>query len=417
MACDMKLLQVNTVCNTSVGHIMGNIQKAAIGAGYETLSIYGRRKGYKDIPCLRVGNGVSFWLHVILTSVTDLHGLGSYFVTKKMIKVIKEEKPDIIHLHNIHGYYLNYKLLFDYLKNHYEGKIFWTLHDCWAYTGHCAYYTGAECNRWVKGCHNCPEKGEYPISLFLDESKYNYKSKKAAFIGINNMTIIVPSKWLKDQVRNSFLKDYTVRVVANGIDFEIFHPTRDLDLRKRYGIPENKKILLGVALYWNKRKGLNVFMELAQIISDDYVIVLVGLSQRKCRELPDNIIGISRTDNQKELAALYTESYIFINPSIEETFSMVTVEAMACGTPVIVLDTSAVCELVDNNSGIVLHKDANKPLSCNDYMNAIKEVEGKVDNNIITIDSIMLNASKYGVKNQTNKIIELYRENSDNTNL
>lgn len=409
MACDMKLVQINTVCNTSVGHIMGNIQKAAVVAGFETLSIYGRRKGYKDIPCLKVGNGFSFWTHVILTSVTDLHGLGSYYVTKKIIKVLKNEKPDIIHLHNIHGYYLNYRLLFDYLKNHYKGQVVWTLHDCWAYTGHCAYYTGAGCNKWVDGCYSCQEKGEYPISLIFDGSKYNYKTKRESFTGLKNLTIIVPSKWLEGQVKKSFLKDYPVRVISNGIDFEVFHPVQDADIRKRFNIPDNKKILLGVALYWNKRKGLDDFIKLAKILPEEYVIVLVGVSARQRKALPDNVIGISRTDNQRELTALYTEANIFINPSVEETFSMVTVESMACGTPVIVLDTSAVCELVNEKCGVVLHKGAERPVSANLYMDAINEIDSRMRADEITADTVIQNALKYAVINQTDKIIDLYK--------
>ncbi|WP_248405323.1 glycosyltransferase [Butyrivibrio fibrisolvens] len=405
----MKLIQINTVCNTSVGHIMGNIQKAAIEAGFETLSIYGRRKGYKDIPCLKVGNGFSFWAHVILTSVTDLHGLGSYYVTKKIIRVLKYEKPDIIHLHNIHGYYLNYRLLFDYLKNYYQGQIVWTLHDCWAYTGHCAYYTGAGCNRWIDGCYSCPEKGEYPISLMLDESKYNYKAKRNSFTGLNNLTLIVPSKWLEVQVKRSFLKDYPVKVVSNGIDFEIFHPVQQVDIRKKFNIPDNKKILLGVALYWNKRKGMDDFIKLAKILPEVYVIVLVGVSARQRKDLPDNIIGIDRTDNQRELAALYTEAHIFVNPSVEETFSMVTVESMACGTPVIVLDTSAVCELVNEKCGVVLHKETDIPVPANLYMDAINEIDCRMQADEITADTVVLNALKYGVKDQTDKIVELYK--------
>ena len=167
----MKLVQINTVCNGSTGKIMGDIQRVANQEGFETISFYGRRKGYKDLKCEKIGGFFSFWYHVFLTTVFDMHGHGSYFKTKKLVKRIKQENPDIIHLHNIHGYYINYKVLFDYLKNEYQGKIFWTLHDCLPLTGHCAYFTSVNCDRWKTECHDCPKKKSYPTSLFKDRSR------------------------------------------------------------------------------------------------------------------------------------------------------------------------------------------------------------------------------------------------------
>lgn len=392
---------------------MAGIQRAADADGMYTISIYGRRRGYSDLRCHKIGNGMSFWLHVALTTVTDLHGLGSVLVTSRIIRFLKKEQPDIIQLHNIHGYYINYPMLFDYLKNEYKGRVYWMLHDCWAYTGHCAYYTAAGCDRWKTLCHDCPEKREYPISLLLDSCSSNYRRKKKLFTGLKDMTVIVPSHWLESQVKESFLKDYPVVVVNNGIDLNTYKPQRDSGIRTRYGIPQNKKIILGVAMYWAKRKGLDDFKRLSQRLleegNDDYVIVLVGLSSKQKTNLPDNVIGIRRTENVRDIVALYTESHIMVNPSVEETFSMVTVEAMACGTPVIVLDTSAVCELVSDDTGIVLHKDRSQEVDPDRYIEAIHSIENKMTCGIISEQSLVHHASKYSSERQTDHILSLYK--------
>lgn len=400
-----KLIQINTVCNVSTGHIMGEIQKAAESDGFITLSIFGRRKGFTNLPCRKIGNPISFWLHVALTTVFDLHGMGSYFVTKKIIRVLRNENPDIIHLHNMHGYYLNYPLLFAYLKNEYKGKIFWTFHDCWPFTGHCAFYTMAACEKWRNGCNQCPNKKEYPISLIKDSSSHNYRMKKEYFTGIRNLTIIVPSEWMNRQVQYSFMKEYRVKTIHNGIDTKIFQYHENNDVYKKYGINEDKKIILGVAAYWTERKGLDDFVELARHISDDYVIVLVGLSLKQQNVLPSNIIGIQRTESREELAKIYSASYIFMNPSIEESFSMVTVEAMACGLPVIALDTSAVGELVDQSTGIVLHTHTSE-----DFMSAIGKIKNLIDDGTISRSKITSRAQNYSVKIMTEDIIDLYNE-------
>ena len=351
-----KLIQINTVCNGSVGNIMRQIQMAAQKEGYETISFYGRRKGYPDLPCERFGDFFSFWSHVVWTTITDRQGLGSYFVTKKMVRRLRKENPDIIHMHNLHGYYLNYPVLFKYLRNEYKGKIIWTLHDCWPITGHCPHFVIAKCEKWKSKCEKCPNKGVYPISWFLDSSEYNYKLKKGLFTGLDNMIITTPSKWMKEQIEQSFLKDTRIEVISNGIDLEVFYPREEYNLLQKYNIPEDKKIILGVASIWEERKGLGVFINLAKKIDENYVIVLVGLRKYQISKMLPNMIGIERTESKEELAELYSRADVFMNPSEEESFSLVTVEAMACGTPVIVLDSSAVKELVDEEKGIVLHE-------------------------------------------------------------
>ena len=393
----MKLVQINTVCNGSTGKIMGDIQRVANAEGFETLSIYGRRRGYKDLRCKKVGGFFSFWFHVFLTTVFDLHGHGSYFKTKKIVRILRKEKPDIIHLHNIHGYYLNYKVLFKYLKNEYKGKIFWTLHDCIPFTGHCSHFILANCDRWKKVCHDCPNKKKYPVSLFFDRSYKNYIEKEKLFTGLDNLTIITPSDWLNRLVRESFLKEYyNVITINNGIDLNIFKPTIDDSIYKKYKIPKDKRVLLGVANVWTKEKGLDDFLELSKkLIRENYVIVLVGLKQKQINEMHEykNIIKIRRTDNQLELVKLYTMAYAFINPTYEDNYPTVNLEAIACSTPVITYNTGGCSEQVDHSTGIVTNKEG--------LVNAIYDINGIAFNNFN-----MLNRMSKDIQNK--EIISLY---------
>lgn len=397
-----KLIQINTVCNTSTGKLMGDIQRKANELGYETLSIVGRRKVFQDVPCIRIGNPVSFWIHVAITTIFDKQGYGSYFMTKKIIKRLRKENPDIIHLHNLHGYYLNLPLLFDYLAEEFSGKIYWTFHDCWPITGHCAYFTAVKCAKWKSGCSKCPNKRAYPISLFCDASERNYNEKNKLFNRLNDLTIITPSEWMAQMVKKSFLCKYPVEVVNNGIDLKKFvYREPESRLFDKYKISRNRKIILGVANIWDARKGIEDFFSLSNVLPDEYQIVLVGLSKRQIRGLSHNIIGIQRTENQEELVMLYSLSHVFMNPSLEESFSLVTAEAIACGTPVIVLDTSAVKELVCDSNGIVLSRH-----KAEDYLRAIKELEERH----LSRENVMKTAGKYDVNVFTKKVIDLYEQ-------
>lgn len=397
-----KLIQINTVCNTSTGKLMGDIQRKANESGYETLSIVGRRKVFKDMQCEKIGSFMSFWIHVGINTVFDRQGYGSYFMTKKIVKRLREKNPDIIHLHNLHGYYINLPVLFEYLSKEFKGRIFWTFHDCWPFTGHCAYFSAVGCDKWKGGCSRCPNKMVYPISLFWDASRKNYEDKKKMFCSLKNLTIIAPSEWMAEKVRASFLYHYPVKVINNGIDIKIFSYRKPTDeIFARYKIDKEKKILLGVASVWDGRKGLTDFCLLAKELPKKYQVLLVGLSEKQIRGLPTNMIGIKRTENVEELAMIYSMAHIFINPSLEESFSLVTAEAIACGTPVIVLDTSAVKELVCDDNGIVLSK--HNPA---DYMKAIEKLEEKQ----LSREIIMQTAQKYDAEVFAEKVIKLYEK-------
>jgi len=397
-----KLVQINTVCNTSTGKLMGDIQRKACKAGYETLSIVGRRKVFADVPCIKIGNPVSFWIHVAITTVFDRQGYGSYFMTRKIVRRLREEQPDIIHLHNLHGYYLNLPLLFDYLSKEFKGDIYWTFHDCWPITGHCAHFSAVGCEKWKSGCGSCPNKMVYPISLLMDSSAANYEDKKRMFCSLKNLTIITPSEWMAGWIRNSYLKQFPVKVINNGIDLGIFHYRKpEKELYDKYGISPQKKILLGVAGVWSKYKGLQDFVLLAGKLPAEYQIVLAGLSHKQHRGLPDNITGIERTESVEELSGLYSMAHLFINPSLEESFSLVTVEALACGTPAIVLDTSAVKELICSENGIVLTKH-----DAEDYLDAVHRLEEKN----LSRETVRRTAMKYDAELYAEKVIKLYEQ-------
>ena len=405
------LVEINTVVNNSTGRIMHDIQREADLSGMETLSIVDRRHVYTDVPCVKYGNAVSFWTHVIWTTLTDRHGLEpvlSVIYTRKMVRRIREANPDIIHLHNIHGYYLHYPTLMKYLAYEYKGKIIWTFHDLWPITGHCPHYVAIDCRKWMTGCNHCPNKKRYPVSLGLDGSRKNYEIKKELFTSLSNLTITVPSEWMASQVRQSFMGKYPVEVIHNGIDTAVFDHNRliaDSDIESNISADEtawsDKKILLSVASIWDERKGLKDLVALSDKLSDDYVMVIVGLSKHQISRLPKGVIGITRTENIEELVSLYSRAHIFINPSLEESFSLVTVEALSCGCPCIVLDTSAVAELVNDDNGVVLH--SHKP---EDYLDAIKSIE----NRGYSRDSVRATALKYDNKYMLEGYMRLYGE-------
>lgn len=286
-------------------------------------------------------------IHGVITRVFDRTGFASWHATKRLLSYLEEIKPDIIHLHNIHGYYLNIKMLFDYLNSHNEIQVVWTIHDCWPITGHCAYFSAIQCNKWKTGCHKCPQKNTYPKSWMLDASKINWIQKKRCFEK-RDIQLVTPSKWLKTILMESFLQNNNIEVIYNGLDLDVFKPVND---RKN-----NRKYILGVASEWTERKGLRDFVELRKYLDRTYDIILIGLTEKQIKELPNGIIGLKRTENVAELVSYYSGAEVFVNLSVEETMGMTTVEALACGTPVIVYNTTALPEVVDQNAGIIIDK-------------------------------------------------------------
>lgn len=347
----MKILEINQVNFGSTGHIMLQIADLATKKGHEVIcSFYARRNKDKDKNCIYIGNKVSHNIHKKLYRKTGNNGCYSKISTWNFLRKVKEFDPDLIHIHNLHNCYINLPMLFDYIKKN-NKKVVWTLHDCWSFTGQCPYFTAVGCEKWKTGCHDCEQINRYP-SCSVDRTDKMWKLKKEWFTGVQNLTIVTPSQWLADLAKQSFLKDYPVKVINNGINLDVFKPTES-DFRTKHNL-EDKKIILGVASVWEVRKGLDVFIELSKRLDDRYKIVLVGTNDEVDKKLPEGIISIHRTSNQKELAELYTAADVFFIPTREDNFPTVNMESLACGTPVLTFNTGGSPEMVDEATGVVL---------------------------------------------------------------
>lgn len=345
-------MHINSVCGvTGTGRIVADLYKTAVSRGFDCRIAYGEHK-YQNMPgdmqTMKIGTLRGNQVHALYTRLFDMQGFGSRRDTEMFLKEVDLYEPDIVHLHNLHGYYIHIGLLFQYLKEK-KVKVIWTLHDCWPFTGHCVHFQSVGCERWKEGCHDCPLKKDYPASIWADRSQENYLRKKEFFTGLQDMMLLVPSKWMEARVRQSFLKDYETRVVYNGIDLKTYHPTPGF-FRRKYGL-EEKFIVLGVANIWVERKGLDIFLELAGLLDAEDQIVLVGLNAEQIAKLPKGILGLPRTDTAKELAEIYTAADVFVNPGREETFGLTVAEAMACGTWPIVYEGTACAEVVEQGVG------------------------------------------------------------------
>lgn len=349
----MKIVEINMMSYGSTGKIMQQIADEARNNGHEVWVAYPNTPECmkKEVDnSILIGNRLSRFIHGYAAIATGFNDCFSYFTTKKFIRKLKKIKPDIIHLHNLHGCYLNLPSLFKYIRKS-NCRVVWTLHDCWSFTGQCPHFTMAKCDKWKTGCHHCKTYREYPAT-FSDRTKTMWKLKKKWFTGLKDVTIITPSQWLGDSVKQSYLSEYPVKVIHNGIDLSVFKPTES-DFRKKYNC-ENKHIILGIALYWGVKKGLDVFLELAKRLDDSYKIVLVGTTDELDKQLPDNIISIHRTQNQEELAEIYSAVDLFVNPTREEVLGLVNIEALACGTPVITFKAGGSPECIDETCGVVV---------------------------------------------------------------
>ena len=298
------------------------------------------------------GSIISRNIHIILGKITGLSGFFSVVDTIRFIKKISSLQPDIIHIHNLHESYINIPLLFRYIKKN-KIKVVWTLHDCWAFTGRCPHFEGLNCTKWKEGCSHCPYPlKEYPTALY-DTSRFMWKVKKSIFTGIEHAVIVTPSEWLNRIVKESFLNSYKVKTINNGIDISIFHPMES-NFRDRYNIESEKKIILGVASTWTRKKGIDVFILLSKMLKNDYKVVLVGTNSTIDELLPGSILSIHRTESQTALAEIYSAADVFVNPTREDTFPTTNIEALACGTPVVTFNVGGSPEVIDNDCGMVV---------------------------------------------------------------
>lgn len=361
-----KLLQINVTANWgSTGRIAEECNNYARAKGWETYFAYGRYSNpIKSVVIAGPSIKWDVYKHYIENLILDNEGLASRHVTHLLVKRIEELQPDIVHLHNIHDHWLNYKILFDYL-NQTNIKIVWTFHDFWAITGHCSHFVQANCDKFKKGCYDCPFTNGKLLPLFK-QTRRNYNLKKQLFSINKNLTIVPVSEWVGENIQQSFLKDKPTVVIPNGVDTEIFKPTI-MDNKYQF---DDKFVIMAVSSQWKSRsKGLNNYIAMADLLQDDEVIVLVGVPDYISKKLPKNIIGICRTNNQQELAALYTRADVVCSFSEAETFGLTIIEGYACGTPAVVYNNTAPPSLITAETGFVVpNKDYKSAYHAIEYL-------------------------------------------------
>ena len=394
----MKVLQINaTYGSGSTGKICYSVAKLMDKENIENLTLYSQGE-LKSENAVKIKNKTYYKIQALKSRVFGNYGFNSSSATKEIIRQIKEFSPDIVHLHNIHGHNVNLKTLFKFFKKNPEIKLFWTFHDCWAFTAYCPHYTMDKCYKWQSECSHCKLRKEY--SWFFDKSKKLFNRKKELFTGLN-LTIVTPSKWLAGEVKKSFMKDYPVKVINNGIDLSVFKPTES-NFREKHGIDKDKFLLSGVAFGWGERKGLDVFIKLSERLDKDkYAIVLVGGNAETDKLLPKDIISIHRTQNQTELAEIYSSCDLFVNPTREEVLGLVNIEANACGTPVLTFDSGGSPECINKKSGSVV--------SCDDINGLIKEIERIRNERPFTKENCILRAEEFDANKKFKEYTELYK--------
>ena len=391
----MIIAQINATCGAgSTGKICISVSELLSENGAENYIFYS--SGSSDYPLgIKYANEIAIKMQTLVSRISGNYGFEARSITERLIKELERISPNIIHIHNIHSHSCNLEILFNYIRKN-NIKTYWTFHDCWAFTAYCPYFDIFECDKWKTGCKKCPQIKQY--SWFFDRSEYLYNKKKSVIEG-TDLTIITPSQWLAGLVKESFFKDYPVKVINNGIDLNVFKPT-DSDFRKKHNL-ENKYMVLGVAFGWGKRKGLDVFCELAKRLDNKrYQIVLVGTNDDVDKLLPKNIISIHRTQNQQELAEIYTAADLFVNPTREENYPTVNMEAIACGTPVVTFNTGGSPEIIDQSTGWVVDK--------NDIKTLVKIIGKLPEKNYITINKCVKYAERFDMNKAYHKYLQLY---------
>ena len=354
------LLQIGSSLNCGApGKIAEQIGLLAMSRGWDVYMAHGVRHSnpsqLKTIPMVTPHEEK---VHALYSMLLDRHGLGPAGKTKKLVEWIKVHKPDVIHLHNIHGYFCNFKVLFEYLDS-VDTPVVWTMHDCWPFTGRCFHFSGINCDKWKTGCYDCKAEPGYTVSKYYDRSKELYALKKRLFSSVKNLTLVPVSDWQAAFLKDSFLKDCNVYTIHNGVDIEKFRPMNGNRLRDKHKL-DGKFVILGVASPWNTRKGLDDFYRLRTMLSDEFAIMMVGLTPKQIEKLPDGIIGIARTESQQELAEYYSMADVFVNLTYLDTFPTTNLEALACGTPVVTYRTGGspeaiadvACELEDKTGAL-----------------------------------------------------------------
>lgn len=352
------ILQISIEVNSgSVGRIAEQIGESVISNGWSSYITYARNHNASKSKVIKIGNKIDIYRHGLETRIFDNHCFSSETATRDLVETIKRINPDIIHLHHLHGYFINIGILFKYLKESCLPLV-WTFHDCWSFTGHCAHFDFVGCEKWKTECYNCEQKNEYPASFIFDRSRQNFQQKKRIFNSVDNLTIVPVSNWLYEKVKDSFLNEYPCKVIQNGIDLNVFYPRKSRDVIENLYDVKGKWVILGVASTWDKKKGLEDFFKLNDLIDKkQFVIILVGLSPNQLQKLPKSIIGLQRTENVDQLADLYSAADVFVNPTLEDTYPTTNMESISCGTPVISYNTGGSVESINKFTGLIVEKE------------------------------------------------------------
>lgn len=398
------VLQINVTANSgSTGKIAEQINQVARSQGWKTYLAYGRNMQPCKSELIHVGNMLQVYEHYAEYRIFDNDGLASRLATYRLIRRIERIRPDIIHLHNIHDHWLNYRILFEYL-NTLSTPVVWTQHDCWSFTGGCGHFSIIGCNKWRSLCDVCPKKQYLLNHCFSEKTEKQFLLKKKLFTSTKRLTLVPVSHWLESVIKESFLKDKQIRTIYNGVDLNVFYPVDSTLVRQKYGINDTSYVI-ACATSWSNRKGLKDYVALSKKIDTETKILLVGLSEQQIKQVtPYGIIGIPRTENVHELAALYSGAKIVMNLSYEETFGLTTIEGFACGTPAIVYNCTASPELVTEETGIIV-----EPGDVDAVVMAIRELLSKGKERY-SLACIAHAKQKFNKENKFTEYLNLYDE-------
>lgn len=347
-------MQINTTANSgSTGRIAEDIGRIMLNRGHKSYIGYGRTARPSASELIPIGGKTDQYLHGLKTALLDRHGFASTAATDRFIREVEKIGPNAVGMHNVHGYYLNIERWFGYLAES-QVPALWTFHDCWPFTGHCTYFDDINCTKWQTGCHSCPKTRKYPSSYLMDNSKSNYLDKNRIFNSVNNLEIVVVSHWMRDLLSSSFLAGKKVHVIHNGVDLSVFKP-RQSGLKDELGL-QGKKVVMGCANIWDRRKGLDDIVKLRELLPPSVAIVVVGLNEKQLKAMPEGVLGFTRTESVEKLVEFYNMADVFVNPTYQDNFPTTNVESLACGTPVVTYRTGGSPEAIDELTGVVVDK-------------------------------------------------------------
>ena len=330
----MRILLISSVYNNGgTGEVVFNLYTQLKNNGIECAVAYGRGSVIKEFNIYKFSSYIETYAHAFLTRLTGLTGIYSPVATRKLINFMDEFKPDIVHIHELHAYFANITPVMNYLKKK-NIKTIWTFHCEFMYTGKCGH--SDDCEKWKSECGRCPKVKKYPSSLYFDFTKKMFNDKKCLFDDFNNLTIVTPSQWLANRVRESFLKEKSIVVIHNGVDTEnVFYPRPFEHLQRRHNITDEKIVLAVAPHLMSGGKGGQWVLGLAKRFKGENVkFILIGVDDLR-QNFDDNVIALGRTFKRIELSEYYSMADVFLFCSRKETFSVTCAEALCCGTPVV----------------------------------------------------------------------------------